>query len=167
MDAFEKIYNEYFSRVYAFLFKLCNDTHLAEEMTQESFYQAYKSFHRYTGSCDIFTWLAAVAKHTYYKHLRKNKHRHLSLDAQETEICVHSDHQPEHQYIEKEQRERLRESINRLPDKYRDVVILRIYADLPFSQIACVLKINENSAKVIFYRAKNMIMEDVDNENSM
>lgn len=165
MDAFERIYNEYFPRVYAFLFKMCGDAHLAEELTQESFYQAYKSFHRYNGSCDIFTWLAAVAKHTYCKHLRKSKNRSLSLDLAEAEICAQPDNQPERQYIEKEQRQRLRESINRLPDKYRDVAILRIYADLPFSQIACVLKINENSAKVIFYRAKNMIMEDVDNEN--
>lgn len=167
MDAFEKIYHEYFSRVYAFLYKLCDDAHLAEELTQECFYQAYKSFHRYNGSCDIFTWLAAVAKHTYYKHLRKNKTRLLSLDTAEIDIGTPPDNQPERQYLEKEQRERIREAIDRLPEKYRDVAVLRIYADLPFSQIARLLRITENSAKVIFYRAKNMIMKDVDHENPL
>lgn len=164
MNEFEKIYNEYFPRIYAFLYKLCGDAHLSEELTQESFYQAYKSFHRYSGKCDIFTWLAAISKNTFYKYIRKNKNRNISLDAVETETCCDPENQPERDYIKKEQQELLRKSVDSLPDKYHDVAVLRIYADLPFSQIAYVLKINENSAKVIFYRAKNMIMEDLDNE---
>ena len=48
--------------------------------------------------------------------------------------------------------------------KYRDVVLLRIYAELPFSQIALALKISENSAKVIFFRAKKKMMEVLKDE---
>ena len=70
MNEFESIYNEYFKRIYAFLSKMCPDPFLCEEMTQETFYQAFISFHRYDGSCEIFTWLAAVAKNTYFKYLR-------------------------------------------------------------------------------------------------
>ena len=52
----------------------------------------------------------------------------------------------------------------RLLKKYRDVVLLRIYAELPFSQIALALKISENSAKVIFFRAKKKMMEVLKDE---
>ena len=69
MEDFEAIYQEYYQRVFAFLFKMCQDRDLSEELTQESFYQALKSFHRYDGSCSLFTWLAAIAKNTYFKHL--------------------------------------------------------------------------------------------------
>ncbi len=165
MDDFEAIYKEYFPRIYAFLLKMCGDPHLSEELTQESFYQAYKSFHRYSGECEIFTWLAAVAKNTFYKHLRKNKNRNLSLEVAEIEGCQPLEGSPESEYIEKEEREMLRRSTDSLPGKYRDVAVLRIYADLPFSQISSLLKITENSAKVIFYRAKNMIMGDLYNED--
>ena len=51
-----------------------------------------------------------------------------------------------------------------IPKKYRDVVLLRIYAELPFSQIALALKISENSAKVIFFRAKKKMMEVLKDE---
>ena len=53
----------------------------------------------------------------------------------------------------------MREAVERLPEKYRDVVILRTYADMPFSDIARSLKISENSAKVIYHRAKKMLKE--------
>ena len=52
-----------------------------------------------------------------------------------------------------------------IPKKYRDVVMLRLYAELPFSQVAAALKIGENSAKVIFHRAKKMLTEELKHEH--
>lgn len=46
-----------------------------------------------------------------------------------------------------------------LPDRSRDVVLLRIYGDLPFKEIAGLLEISESSAKVIFFRAKATLRE--------
>ena len=54
-----------------------------------------------------------------------------------------------------------------IPKKYRDVVLLRIYAELPFSQISQSLKISESSAKVIYFRAKKMLMEVLKDELEM
>ena len=48
-----------------------------------------------------------------------------------------------------------------LGDKYRDVTVLRIYAELPFSAISELLGITENSAKVIFHRAKRYVETDL------
>ena len=52
-----------------FIYNMCKDYHTAEELTQETFFQAFRSFGSYKGKSDIFTWLAAIAKHTYYKHI--------------------------------------------------------------------------------------------------
>ena len=49
----------------------------------------------------------------------------------------------------------------------RDVVVLRVYAELPFSQVAQILRISENSAKVIYFRAKKMLMEVLKDELEM
>lgn len=73
MDAFEEMYETCSQRVYLFLYKLCKSPDIAEELTQETFYQAILSFHRFQGKCDIFTWLASIAKHVYYKYLKKNR----------------------------------------------------------------------------------------------
>ena len=170
-ELFEKIYRENFSRIYAFIFKLTRDPDLSEELTQETFYQAFLSFHRFEGKCDIFTWLASIAKHSYYKYLRKNRISGNLFDFTELEkyFISHGElgDNPADAVQVKAMREKVADSVTQLPDKYRDVVLLRIYADMPFSQIAAALDITENSAKVIFFRAKKKLSEDLKDEFTM
>lgn len=168
MKAFENLYREYYGQIYGFIYRMCADAGLAEDLTQETFLQAYTSFHRFRGDCEVFTWLAAIAKHTYFKYLKKNK---LHLDAANLELvvesyCAGADGPEEYmhkQFVEKA----VRDVVESIPKKYRDVVILRVYAELPFSQIALILKISENSAKVVFFRAKKLLMEVLKRELEM
>lgn len=168
MRAFESLYEEYFGQIYNFLYRMCADASLTEDLAQETFLQAYTSFHRFRGECEVFTWLAAIAKHTYFKYLKKNK---LHLDAANLELLVDSycegTDSPE-EYVHKEfVKKAVRSVVESIPKKYRDVVLLRIYAELPFSQIALILKISENSAKVIYFRAKKLLMEVLKHELEM
>ena len=68
MDA---IYRQYAQTVYHFLLSLTQNADLAEELTQETFYQAIRSIHRFDGSCKLSVWLCQIAKHLWYQHLRK------------------------------------------------------------------------------------------------
>ena len=162
MNEFESIYNEYFRRIYAFLSKMCPDPFLCEEMTQETFYQAFISFHRYDGSCEIFTWLAAVAKNTYFKYLRKNRIHTVDIDLVSEKGNEEED--PSGIIQRKMTGEAVKRAVSVLPPKYRDVVVLRIYAELSFADIGKSLGISENSAKVIFFRAKKMLKEALKDE---
>ena len=164
MKDFETVYHEYFGRIYLFLSKLCGDDSLCEEMTQETFFQAYLSFHRYDGSCDIFTWLAAIAKNTYFKYLRKNRFHPVNL---ELLTDAAAEDTPEETYVQRAEVKNVRAAVLRLPKKYKDVVMLRIYAELSFAEVARYLGINENSAKVIFHRAKKILREDLDYERNV
>lgn len=69
----EELYKQNVRIVYHFLFSLCHDSGLAEELTQETFFQAYRSLERYDGSCKISSWLCQIAKHLFYQHIRKTK----------------------------------------------------------------------------------------------
>lgn len=71
MKTFESLYRDYYQKVYAFLNRMCADGDLAEDLTQETFLQAYKSLYKFRGECEVFTWLAAIGKHTYFKYLKK------------------------------------------------------------------------------------------------
>ena len=160
MQSFEDVYKIYFRRIYAFLYKLTSDADVSEEMTQETFYQAFLSFHRYNGSCEMFTWLAAIAKNVFFKYLRKKKLTSLNIELLvEPQAGAESD--PEEILVRKHVAEYVNDCVSRLPQKYRDVVFLRIYAELPFAQIADILSITENSAKVVYYRAKNLLRKDL------
>ncbi len=82
MSQFENLYDEYWQDVFRFLFRLTGyHRQLAEELMQETFYQAMLSFHRYRGECQIKTWLCQIAKNIYFNTIRKDKKvRQVSIE---------------------------------------------------------------------------------------
>ncbi len=166
MQAFETLYTQYYDKVYCFMFRLCADATVAEDLTQETFLQAFTSFHKFRGECQMFTWLAAIGKHVYFKYLKKNKLQLQSsnLDLVAQTYCFDGAVNPEVIYQKKDVEQAVRRVLEGIAPKYRDVVLLRIYAELSFAEIAVVLKISENSAKVIYFRAKKMLLEVLKDE---
>ncbi len=167
VEAFERIYEEYFPRVYAFLYRMCGSEDLAEELTQETFFQAFRTFHKFRGDCELFTWLAAIAKHTFSAYIRKNKKEsdYMNTDALVDSVIGSGEGDPEDIIQRGEMGKAVRQAVEKLPDKYRDVVLLRIYAEMSFAEIGESLKISEGSAKVLFLRAKKLILEELKNEH--
>lgn len=165
MDDFEKLYKEYYPRVYAFLYKLCHDSDMTEEMVQDTFYELYKSLHKYNGSCKMFTFLASIAKNVYYKYIRKKKLEYIDIEL--VKELQDTDDTPEEACLRSLRSKEIRSVIEKLPKNYRDVVILRVYADLTFPDVANVLGISTSSAKVIFHRAKKIISEELFSDNDL
>ncbi|MDD6035917.1 MAG: RNA polymerase sigma factor [Lachnospiraceae bacterium] len=167
MKDFEEIYVQYQAKIYGFLYKLCGDAQLSEELTQETFYRAFVSFEKYKGNSSMFTWLAAIAKYTYFGHLKKERQ---SRDVIQLEEVV--DYYMEQEYqnsaedllLRKEVTEKLREVLKELPQKNLEVVALRMYAEMSFKQVAETMGISESSAKVLYFRAKNMLKERLQHE---
>ena len=76
---FEEIYNKYFKDVYKFIYSICNNEHIAEEVTQETFFKALKNIDKYNGQCKFYVWLCQIAKNTYFTIYKKNsKNEELS-----------------------------------------------------------------------------------------
>ena len=72
MQSMEEIYQKYAKTVYRYLVSQTHNDDVAEELTQETFYQAIKSIERYDGSCKITTWLCAIAKNQWLAYQRKH-----------------------------------------------------------------------------------------------
>ena len=51
------IYEQYFKDIYSFVFLLCRNEEVAEEITQETFFKALKSIDNFNGKCKISVWL--------------------------------------------------------------------------------------------------------------
>ncbi|MFN7253392.1 MAG: RNA polymerase sigma factor [Anaerobacillus sp.] len=147
------IYNHYANEVFKYLMCLCRDPDLAEELTQETFYQAVKSIHRYNGECKMSVWLCQIAKHSYYKYVEKNKKQQI-LQSQES--CSIS---PETELIKSEDKISLFRQIHQLNEPYKEVLLLRSLGELSFREIGEVQGKNENWARVTFYRAKMKLKE--------
>lgn len=71
MTEFETVYRTYFRDVELYLRAICKDESLAEELTEQVFFQAMKALPKFRGDCDIRTWLCAMGRNCYLSHLRK------------------------------------------------------------------------------------------------
>ena len=142
--------------------KLSRNESVSEELTQETFFQAYLSIHRFKGESDVFTWLASIAKHVYFKYMKKQK-----MSVEDSYVGLMTCAYLENSDPESELVRAVRRVVAGMPEKHRNVVLLRAYAGMSYAEIARSLKISENSAKVIYFRARKKITEELENEYAM
>lgn len=154
MKQFDMIYQEYAKIVYGFLLHQCHQKELAEDLTQETFLIAYKKIKTYNPHVKMSTWLCGIAKKLWYKELEKRKHI-----TEESDIP----------YVDTMEWESVRilKCVHQLEEPYKEVVYLRISANLSFAQIGEIMNKNENWARVTFYRGKTKIKELIEHEDSM
>lgn len=152
----DSVYREYAQAVYRFLMSLCHDEETAEELTQETFYQAVRCVGKYDGTCKVSTWLCQIAKHLWYRELEKRKKKGTKpLDEQmpsgrklpDEELCI------------REEKMELFRKVHVLDETAKEVVLLRVTGAFSFREIGELFGKNENWARVTFYRAKQKIMK--------
>ena len=153
MEPMDEIYRRHAQTVYKFLLSRCGDPDLAEDLTQETFYQAVRSIDRFDGSCKLSVWLCQIAKHLWYRHLRKTG-REVPSEENRPEPPAPS---AEEGLLEREGRLDLLRRIHALPEQQREVVYLRTFGNLSFREIGDVLGKTETWARVTFYRGKEQL----------
>ena len=160
MKEFEELYQLYQKDIYFFLLKLTGyEISLAEELTQETFYQAFFSLKNFRGECAIKSWLCQIAKNTYYRYLREAlKQRNLKIKV-EQEVKAVSDIVEEKQMII-----HIRKVIEDLDEKNRSIVEYRLFSQMPYKEIGYLLGIREATVKVLFSRAKAKIQMQLKEE---
>lgn len=153
-DELEELYKKYFDYVYKYLLILSHDRDLAEEITQETFAIALKEIEKFKGDSKISVWLCQIAKHRYFKEIKRNK---KVISIEETAEDIKSKIDIEEVVVLKSEKELIYKKIKALDEKTREVMMLRLEADLSFKQIADILGKTENWARVTFYRGKQKI----------
>lgn len=157
MQNIEQIYKEYFETVKRYLFCLTHDNDIAEEITQETFYRAVKKINTFKGECKISVWLCQIAKNIWYNELKKNKKREEIIKDNFTFETI--ENQLENIIISKESKLEIYKKIQKLDEKTRNVMYLRITGELSFKEIGTILNKTENWARVTFYRGKEKLKE--------
>lgn len=160
-EIYEQLYRENSDYIYAFALRLTNfDRAAAEDLMQDTFCNAFLSLPRFRGDCDIKTWLCSITKNLFFKQLRKKKHASLSLSEPAAQK-LYDGRAPDPELIaeNRELYQSLMAEIGRLKKRQRDIVLLRLFSDLTFAQIAAALNISEGSAKVIYHRARLQLQE--------
>ena len=156
MQDMEQIYTQYFETVNKYLFCLTHNNDISEELTQETFYKAVKKIDTYKGECKMSVWLCQIAKNLWYDYCKKNK---KVISVEEELLGSYSTDTTEERVILNDEKISLFRKIQKLDEKTREVIYLRITGELTFKEIGIILNKTENWARITFYRGKNRLKE--------
>lgn len=160
---FEGIYKEYFKEVYLYVRSLSADEVVAEEITQDVFFKAFKNINRFDYSKDIRAWLFTIAKNTYFTYLKKHK-KDVSDDECLSFVPDNSLNFEQH-LCDEESAFKIHQFIHSMKEPYKEVFSLRVFGELPFEKIGILFGKTSGWARVTYYRAKTMILDYMEGEN--
>ena len=161
MTSIEDLYSLYYKDVYAFLLSLSKDTHIAEDVTQETFLKVMRNIGKFKGDCDIRVWMFQIAKNTFFTYAEK-KRKELADTIEDVADEIAGDVNIVEQLDDRETAMEIHRILHTLEDPYKEVFHLRTFGELSFSNIAQIYGKTESWARVTYHRAKNMIREKME-----
>jgi RNA polymerase sigma-70 factor (ECF subfamily) len=167
-ELFHQLVRPYEKLVYVTIFAILKNETDAEDAAQETMINAFRHLQSFRGEAKFSTWLVTIAMNEARKRLRKTKvSAEDSLDEPREESegdytpAVLTDWReiPLEALERKELREKLRDAVAKLPEKYREVFVLRDIEGLNQEETATALGINVTLAKVRLHRARMMLQK--------
>lgn len=160
----EDFYELYAQSVYRYLFSLIDEADTAEELTQETFYQALKSIDTYRGESTPQVWLCAIAKRLWFKELEHRKRTTLVEESELTHVAAPDN--PTKEFENRQERFALYRAMQQLDAETREVIHLRLAGDFSFRDIGDILGHSEVWARVRFYRGKEKLVKIIGGDNN-
>ena len=158
MEEFEAVYRQHFALVFSYARRLTGDDHMAEELTEETFFKALKALKTYDGQ-DLKAWLCAIAKNAWRSHHRKYG-RVAPLEGLPEQ--ADSAGPPAALLENRDEAFRLHALLHALGEPYKEVFSLRVFGELPFAQIARLFGKTESWARVTYHRAKQKLYQQME-----
>ena len=158
MLSFKYLYETYVSDVYRFALWISGDSDEAEDITSETFIRAWIRFSTIRTET-MKAYLLAIARNIYLDHLRKSK-RNVILN----DIYPDPNPGPEEMVSTQLEFQRIQCYLLTLPEIDRSAFILRVQYDLPYAEVARILKLSLTSAKVKVHRVRKKLLAICVNE---
>ncbi|MBT4881914.1 MAG: sigma-70 family RNA polymerase sigma factor [Flavobacteriales bacterium] len=165
--AYNELMKLYRDPIYFMLYEKVGDQELAKDLTIESLGKAFKKLHLYTPSYAFSTWLYSVARNHCIDYLRKNKLPTISIDKmmidedgkRNTFDLISKDLNPEMMMEKKQRIAILRQIVDQLKPKYRDLVKLRYFKELSYEEIAETLDVPLGTVKAQLHRSREQLFK--------
>lgn len=161
--AFSGLLNRYRDSIYFMLLKMVNNTSDAEDLTIEAFGKAFRNLDSFTPDFAFSTWLFKIATNNCIDFIRKKQVSPTSVnqlqdDLESLTVNIQSDlPDPEEALINDQKIAVLRNIVNQLKPRYRNLIELRYYKEFSYEEIASELKLPIGTVKAQLFRAKSLL----------
>ncbi len=157
-DAFEVLVERYKDAVQNLAYRMLGNVTEAEDVTQEVFVRAYTQLATYKSAHKFSTWLLSIASHLAIDQLRRRRFLALPLeDVPFLEWIADRGTGPEQSALQGEEHDEIQAYLQRLPSKYRAVILLRYWYDLSYEEIATALHLTPALVKARLHRARELL----------
>ncbi len=157
-DAFSTLVERYKDAVQGLSYRMLSNITEAEDVTQETFVRAYTQLSTYKPAHKFSTWLLSIASHLSIDQLRRRRFLALPLeDVPFLEWIVDRGTGPEQSALDGEQQDEIQTYLQKLPSKYRAVLVLRYWNDFSYEEIAQALKLTPALVKARLHRARELL----------
>jgi RNA polymerase sigma-70 factor, ECF subfamily len=168
---FDTLYRDHVDLLYRFATRLCGETEAAKDLVQETFLNAYRGFAKFRGEAQVSTWLYTIASRACLRMKRRRKgepERELSMDEfiptseGEFRLQIPVDGlNPEEALQNKELKQALDDAIEKLPKKYKMVLVLRDMEGLGAKEVGTIMGLNERAVKSRLHRARLFVRREL------
>jgi RNA polymerase sigma-70 factor (ECF subfamily) len=162
--AYSQLMDEYFEKVYSRMLKMTSQPGDAEDLTMEAFNKAFSKLEQYTPDFAFSTWLYRIAKNNCIDYLRRNKKDNDTMVNQQEAGVGIAAHElanqlpsPEQLMIIRQETSLLREVVDTLHPKYKDIIKLHYFKELSCEEIAHQLDLPEGTVKVRLFRGRELL----------
>jgi RNA polymerase sigma factor (sigma-70 family) len=161
--AFEAIVKEYQSFICAITFSGTGDVEKSEELAQETFVSAWRDLGQLRDLSKFQSWLTAIARNIVKNSLRNGRRDVMSktVPIDKIEDTATGDSEPSETAVAKEQRLVVREALQRIPEMYREPLVLFYRQEQSVKEVARQLELSEDTVKQRLSRGRNLLKEEV------
>ncbi len=170
-DGFRKLFSKYQNQMINFCFRFCSDRVLAEDLAQEVFLRVYRAAGRYRPDARFSTWIYRIAVNVCLNEFRKLKKNYLTQsmnrpveDAHGSRVTEYQDENQSsaHEMLASRQRdEQIKRALQKLPDQQRIAVVLRIYNEFSYDEIARQMAVSEGKVKTLIFRGRQQLKQSL------
>ncbi|MFJ7827624.1 RNA polymerase sigma factor [Psychrobacillus sp. NPDC096623] len=159
----EQLYKEHSDRIYSYIFFLVRQRECAEDLTQETFYKAYKGLNSFNQQASPTTWLLKIARNLTYDYFRRKRVIQFFTFEKDHDIETKL-LSPESRYEQKEQLARMYDSLFKLKKDYQEVLLLRKIQECSIQETAYILGWTEAKVKMKMTRALEALKKEFHRE---
>jgi len=163
-QAYAELLRLYRNPIYFMLLKMMNNPNDAEDLTMEAFGKAFKNLDQYSPEFAFSTWLFKIAANNCIDFMRKKNtlpncvdQDLFNLEFNLNDVNGGMPDTPEERIIEKQKIIMLRNAVDQLRPKYKQLIDLRYFKELSYEEISQELGISMNNVKIQLFRAKEML----------
>ncbi|PIR73371.1 MAG: hypothetical protein COU40_02840 [Candidatus Moranbacteria bacterium CG10_big_fil_rev_8_21_14_0_10_35_21] len=170
-DIFEKIIERYQGKLFFYIFRLTGDREEARDLLQDVFIKAYRNIASFDIERKFSSWIYRIAHNEAINYLkRKSLKRFISWEdvssAKDTMEMNSGEESVSKLWERKDEIKEVNVAVNKLPIKYKQVLLLKYFSDKSYEEIGEILGKPVNTVGTLISRAKKKLHKEINNLNN-